>query len=180
MVTSSAQILKTLATEAFRANAYKDGFVNGVQMYSIGYGHQIQSNEGYLLTTAITKDKALALFRVDAHPIEDQINKTADPCNQNQFDAFWDFGFNCGVGALAKVIDTWNEDNDPAATVAHMALYNKSRVNGVLQVNSGLVDRREDEAATFLTEVTQAITNNPGTSITVLFGVVVFASMLFS
>lgn len=180
MNTSYSQAEKILADEDFSATAYKDGMSGGVQMYSIGYGHQIRSNESYLLSATIDKDAAYKLFLNDLSPIEDQINSDAVyPLNQNQFDALVDFGYNCGSGALANILDTWNETNDPGQTTARMQLYNKTRdSSGNLVVSDNLTGRRADETELFQS-IGSAVTGNPGATAVVLLAVAGAAFLLF-
>ena len=63
MKTSLSAINALKARETFSPKAYPDGMVNGVQMHSIGYGHQIQPNQLSLLTATITVDKGTQLDR---------------------------------------------------------------------------------------------------------------------
>ncbi|ADY51441.1 glycoside hydrolase family 24 [Pseudopedobacter saltans DSM 12145] len=138
--------------EGFAAKAYKDGFVNGKQMYSIGYGHQIQSNESHLLTATITKAQADTLFDKDLIQYENAVNKATRPLNQNQFDALLSFAYNAGVGAVAKILETWNATGDRVKTTDRMKLYNKWTVGGQLVENASLVARRLRETALFLSD----------------------------
>jgi len=120
-------------------------------MYSIGYGHQIQPNERYLLTAVLSVQDALNLFRTNLSPIEAIINsKSENDLTQDQFDALVDFGFNCGDGALANIISTWNATGDPEQVADRMELYNKTRTNGVLTVSDALKARRATEANMFI------------------------------
>jgi len=154
MLASQEQILKTCVTESFSATAYADGMVNGVQMYSIGYGHQIQPNEQSLKRATITKSQAMDILSADISPIENQINnKTAFPLSQSQFDALFDFGYNAGAGSLNNILDTWNATRDPQAVANRMALYDKYHNSaGVLVVNDDLVQRRAEEGLQFLSD----------------------------
>lgn len=124
--------------------------INGVQQYSIGYGHQILPGEKYLLTTTLTKAQADAIFNKDLLTYEAAVNRTKRALTQNQFDALVSFAYNAGTGALAKVLETWNATGDSVKTTDRMKLYNKWRKDGVLQVHQGLVSRRLKEAAIFL------------------------------
>lgn len=158
MNTSSKQISEIAAEENFRATAYADGMINGVQQHSIGYGHQIQPNEKNLLTASVSKDWALNQLKKDLKPVEDLINKRSRyPVTQSQFDGLADFGFNCGVGALSKVLDTWNSTHDMGQVADHIKQYNKTRQNGELVVSQNLVERR-------LAEVADLMAKNPGTT----------------
>jgi len=176
MQTSLSQVRAMLGTEGFESRAYPDGMVNGVQMFSIGYGHQIRPNESYLLTSSIDSNKAFQLFQSDLSPLENILNNVGG-LNQNEFDALIDFGYNCGEGALNNILDTWDNGHDLNATVSRMQLYNKTRVGGVLQVSQDLVARRAKERSLFLTpdSGSQVITLAPGTKVTIIAGLAVGA-----
>ncbi|WP_462265530.1 lysozyme [Mucilaginibacter sp.] len=153
MSPSTAILNKILKTEGFKATAYADGMTKGVQLYSIGYGHQIQPSEQTLKRSTITKSQALELFKKDNAQIIAALNQSKRKLNQNQYDALFDFAFNCGTGALSAVLATWNDTGSMAAVTAQMTKYNKSTkiVNGVPTkvVNDALVDRRKDNVALF-------------------------------
>ena len=102
---------------------YKDGFINKVQQYSIGYGHQIRPNESNLLTAVLTEAQATAMLIKDLKSYEAAVNNNAKiPLNQNQFDAMVSFAYNAGTGAAAKVLNTWNTSKgDVAKTMAHLS-----------------------------------------------------------
>ncbi|HEY8657525.1 MAG TPA: lysozyme [Hanamia sp.] len=149
MITSEQQIGRLKSIEQFSARAYGDGKGHS----SIGYGHQIQSNEGQLLLGSITQAFAEQLMRNDIAPLEDQINNnlSASP-SQNQFDALIDFGFNCGGGALDKVIITWNNSGgDTSPVTAEIGQYVKwhNTKTGVLENNADLESRRAMEITLF-------------------------------
>ena len=141
-----------LKRETFSAKAYKDGEIKGVQMYSIGYGHQIRANETSLKTTTITEAHARQIFQNDVKPLEDQINKSVKySVNQSQFDALVDFGYNVGSGSLTLIINTWNTTGGSAKKTAdRMLLYNKTTVDGKKVLSKELVSRRAENAAMFL------------------------------
>lgn len=136
---------------------YADGMINGVQQYSIGYGHQILPGEKHLLTATLSKAQADAIFEKDLLKYETAVNATKRSLTQNQFDALVSFAYNAGTGAVAKVLETWNATGDSLKTTDRMKLYNKWRKGGVLQVHSGLVSRRLREASMFLNGVAEEI-----------------------
>jgi lysozyme len=132
--------------EGFMAKAYKDGFINGVQQYSIGYGHQIRSNEKNLLTATLTKQQASDLFDKDLGTYEASVNLSKLPLNQDQYDALVDFAYNCGTGAVAKILSTWySSGGNVAKTIEHIKKY----VYSSGAINPVLVKRREYEANLF-------------------------------
>ncbi|MES2110941.1 MAG: lysozyme [Bacteroidota bacterium] len=152
MNTSQAAIDLIKTREDFAPKAYADGEISGVKQHSIGYGHQIQPGESNLLTMTISRDTAEALLRSDVAPLETQLNRDlrVKP-SQNQFDALVDFGYNCGPGALAKVIGTWNaiKDGNLKPVTDEISAYNKTHVNGQLVVSSTLTKRRSQEVSLF-------------------------------
>lgn len=152
MKASESLKAKIKVEEGFSAKPYKDGFINNVQQYSIGYGHQIRPNESHLKTATITRAQADLMLDKDLAVYEVAVNKTKRPLSQNQFDALVSFAYNAGTGAVAKVLETWNATGSPQDTVARLKLYNKWTVKGQLQVHQGLVQRRLREATLFLSE----------------------------
>jgi len=151
MTTSQAQIDRIKSLEDFRSKAYADGFVNDVQMYSIGYGHQIRLTETSLRTKTITKADAEKLLRSDIAPLEIQINRDlrVNP-TQNQFDALIDFGYNLGSGTLSKIISTWNTTHNTKTVTDQMLQYTKYHdKSGSLVHSDDLQSRREKEVAIF-------------------------------
>jgi lysozyme len=154
MNVSSAQLNKTAGNEGFVAKAYKDGFVGGIQSYSIGYGHQIQPNEQNLRTATLTKAQGLALLQKDSKNVVDYINAhNKRTLNQGQFDAFFDYGYNAGVGALQdNILSLWNSGATVQAVAnALQTTRTKSHnTSGVLVELSVLVKRRTQEAETFV------------------------------
>jgi lysozyme len=161
MDVSAAQLSRTASNEGFVATAYKDGFVSGVQSYSIGFGHQIQPNEQSLRSGSITREKGLALLKQDSKNVVDFINShSKKTLNQNQFDAFFDYGYNAGVGALqSEILTLWNSGAS-AATVANAIKTTRTKYHntaGEFVVNQTLVSRRSSEAANFLVGYTASI-----------------------
>lgn len=74
---------------------------------TIGYGHTgIDVKKGM----TITQSQADTLLRKDLSNFCKAVNKYVDKyrLNQNQFDALVSFSFNCGTGALAKVMSSGN------------------------------------------------------------------------
>jgi len=151
MDVSAKQIAATAGEEGIVLKAYKDGVIGGVQKYTIGVGHQIQPNESYLLTGTITRAKALALFKSDSKNVVDFINantRNRRP-NQNQFDAFFDYGYNCGLGGLqTSVLKLWNAGASYAEVAEAIRTTRRTSAGVYLKV---LEDRRAAEAAKFVT-----------------------------
>lgn len=157
MKTSQAAINKLKGGEGFSATAYPDSKnAAGVQLYSIGYGHQIQPNQLHLKTETINKATAEQLLRSDIAPLELQINQAViKGFNQNQFDACIDFGYNCGSGALSKILRTWTGTHSTDKVTAQMKQYVHTTDNSTGQkiVSKKLVVRRNENAATFTSTV---------------------------
>lgn len=174
MNVSSQQLSRTATLEGFVAKAYPDGYSGNTQMFSVGYGHQIQAYEKTLLTKTLTKAEALNMLHADMQTVVNYVNTHAKrTINQNQFDALCDFGFNCGVGALGLVITDLN-NNGFQGIPAHIKQYNKSRnTAGVLAINNTLVSRRAEEAAVFTGTYTSPII------IFAVFGIVLFLYYIY-
>jgi len=118
-----------------------------------GVGHLILKNEKYLLTKTLTESEVDELLRKDITRFEKNLNKVVKvQLNQNQVDALLSLMFNIGCGAFnsSSCLKRLNEkDFERAAN--NLCLWNKARVNGKLQVVSGLNNRRLDERELFLT-----------------------------
>lgn len=84
--------------ESFSSKAYKDGkTASGKQLYSIGYGHQIQPNESHLLTTTITKEQARSILSNDIAVRERMLsNALTTNLKQHEFDALFSWFYVTG------------------------------------------------------------------------------------
>ena len=129
-------------------------------VWTIGYG-QTGSYYGKRVRRGMTTTKAEAHTWLRDHSIktyEDAVTQAVKvPLNQNQFDALVSFAYNVGVGAMAgsTAVRKLNQgDYTGAADVLTMW----TKCNG--KVLAGLVRRRKEERALFLTPVTQAKTGN--------------------
>lgn len=150
MKTSANGIRFITEHEGFATKAYKDGFINNVQKYSIGYGHQIQLHERNLLTKTITKTEGKKLLEQDLKNVENVINQNSKTVlSQSQFDALVSFGYNTGVGALAKVLVTYNTTKSVQDTVSHIKQYRGQNTPTGFKVLPVLVQRRSEEAELF-------------------------------
>jgi lysozyme len=119
----------------------------GNQLYSIGYGHQIQPSERELLIETITQEKALQLFQKDIESMRKQLNSLIKvPINKNQQLALLSLRYNIGPDAFAKssVLRLLNEGNYTGSAL-RFADWNIS--DGM--INRGLIARRERERALF-------------------------------
>ena len=129
-------------------------------VWTIGYG-QTGRYYGKRVRKGMTTTKALAHAWLRDHSIktyEDAVTQAVKvPLNQNQFDALASFAYNVGVGAL-KQSTALRKLNAGDYAGAADALTMWTRCNG--EVLPGLVRRRKEERALFLTPVTQAKTTN--------------------
>jgi lysozyme len=118
---------------------------------TIGYGH---TGADVRAGQQITQARAEALLKIDLsrfeHAVEDAV--TVD-LTDNQFAALVSFAFNVGLGgkktgdgfltsSLLKKLNAGDYDSVPS----ELAKWNKTRINGKLQVSKGLVNRRAVEA----------------------------------
>jgi lysozyme len=126
---------------------YKD--IAGLR--TIGVGHLIKPGENFPDGVEISKDQALSLLAADIEKCENSIKANINvPLNQNQFDALCSFGFNCGTGVYSKsgvaiALNASQYDQVPAKLLE----WSKAKINGVLQVNQGLFNRRKSEGELF-------------------------------
>ena len=129
-------------------------------VWTIGYG-QTGSYYGKRVRRGMTTTKAEAHAWLRDHSIktyEDAVTQAVKvPLNQNQFDALVSFAYNVGVGAL-KQSTALRKLNAGDYAGAADALTMWTKCNG--KVLAGLVRRRKEEQALFLTPVTQTNTGN--------------------
>lgn len=142
MKTSDKGIELIARYEGLRLTAYK--CVSTEKYYTIGYGHYgADVTEGM----QISKTQAEAYLKQDLATAEAAVSKycTIFTPNQNQYDALVSFTYNCGAGNLKKLVS----DRTAATVATKITEYNKSGGN----VLAGLVRRRAEEKALFLTPV---------------------------
>lgn len=135
--------------EGLRLTTYLDS----AGLPTIGWGHLIKPNEGYLLNTTITMQQAEQLLTNDLQAAETAVNTQVIPwkhnLNQNQFDALVSLIFNIGVGAFTSSTvkgritnGTFTSDEIEEA----WKRWNKITLpNGTKVVSPGLVNRRQQE-----------------------------------
>lgn len=117
---------------------------------TIGIGHVILSGEKF--PDKITEEQALEILAKDVNRFERAIYKNVNvQLNQNQFDALVCFLVNTGEGGIInsgvqKEINSGNYAGVPSK----LAEWRNITVNGVKQVNQGLVNRRKSEAELFM------------------------------
>ena len=129
-------------------------------VWTIGYG-QTGRYYGKRVRKGMTTTKALAHAWLRDHSIKTYETAVAKavkvPINQNQFDALVSFTYNVGVGAL-KQSTALRKLNAGDYAGAADALTMWTKFKG--KVLAGLVRRRKEERALFLTPVTQTNTGN--------------------
>lgn len=147
-VLSFEEIFKwLLAREGINYTAVPDGKRNGIQLYSIGLGHQIQPNESDLLTKRLSDAEILEIFKKDIEKNRVEMNKVIKvPLNKNQQLALISLRYNIGPSAFAnstllKILNTGNYTG-AALRFAEWRLFEG-------KINQGLVNRRELERALF-------------------------------
>jgi lysozyme len=132
--------------------AVKDGKKkDGTQLYSIGYGHQIQPEETQYLSASISDAQAYELFQNDIFTIMESINKAIKvPVNKNQKLALLSLRYNIGVDAFnqSTLLRLLNS-RDYLGTAGRFAEWRLSEG----KINQGLVNRRERERQLFLKPV---------------------------
>lgn len=120
---------------------------------TVGVGHLITPAEDphYPDNMPITREHAMQLLDYDVQQCVRAIQQNIRvQLNQNQFNALCSFAFNCGVGVtknsgVARAINE-NRFGDVKDALLQWA---KCKINGVLQVNKGLYNRRLSEAQLF-------------------------------
>ena len=123
---------------------------------TIGIGHtRTVTRADVHAQRRITVEEAERLLAEDLATFERGVLRLCTlPPNQNQFDAFVSLAFNIGLGAFGRstALRRHNEGDFDAAAGA-IEMWNKATVNGKRVVLRGLVARRADEKALYLTPV---------------------------
>ncbi|MGM9543805.1 MAG: lysozyme [Romboutsia timonensis] len=103
----------------------------------------------------ITEKQAKDSFRLAIKSYEASVNRLGIELNQNQFDALVSICYNCGSGIFKGNLLNALKDKNWTSVADQLLLYNKARVNGVLQPLAGLTRRRKAERELFLKPVEQ-------------------------
>ncbi len=130
---------------------------------TIGVGHVIIAGENY---QEITKEQAMEILAKDVERFEIAVKKYITiALNQHQFDALVSFIFNTGEGGIINsgVQKSVNSGNF-ASVPANLAAWCKFRVNGVMKVNKGLLNRRKSEGQLFM----KLLNDNPQADVDVI------------
>ena len=119
---------------------------------TIGVGHVILPGENYQV---ITKEQAMDILAKDVERFENAVKKHITvKLNQNQFDALVSFIFNTGEGGIINTgVQKAVNSGDFSSVPAKLQEWSKFRVNGVLKVNQGLLNRRKSESQLFMKPV---------------------------
>jgi lysozyme len=134
--------------EGLKLDAYQD--VAGI--WTIGYGH----TRGVTPGMHISEDEAEQALKDDLHGAENAVDTAvgAAATNDNQFSAMASLCFNIGSANFrsSTVLKQHLAGNATAAADAFL-LWNKARINGVLEPVTGLTNRRSAERTLYLTPV---------------------------
>lgn len=144
-----------------------DPYLDPVGIWTIGWGHAIADHAGRWLRGPAAREQAQALYpggitRAQAETLlrADLLDACRDvqrwatvPLSDTQFGALVSFVFNLGAGSLMKstLLKKLNA-GDAAGAAEQFLVWDKARVDGVLQPLPGLTRRRRAERALFLGE----------------------------
>ena len=120
---------------------------------TIGWGH----TGGVKMGDTCTQEQADAWFVEDLSEFTEGVRRALKrDASDNELGAMVSLAYNIGLHGFAKstVLKRHNEGDRQSAARA-FALWNKSRINGVLQVVDGLTSRRAREAALYLSDDSQ-------------------------
>lgn len=133
---------------------YLNAYLCPANVWTIGIGHT-GSVDGVAIHSGmkITQSKAEQL-------LADYLEKKYEPAvrnldvelNQNQYDALVSFCYNLGPGIFKGNLLNAIKAKNWQSVADQILLYDKARVNGVLQPLKGLTRRRKAEAELFLKE----------------------------
>jgi GH24 family phage-related lysozyme (muramidase) len=157
-----------------------DAYLDPVGIWTIGWGHAIRNPQGAgwlkgaenqataraLYPGGITRAQAQALLEADAlDTARDVLSAVQVDLDDGQYGALIAFTFNLGIGNLrsSTLLKKLNA-GDYAGAAEQFLVWNKGRVNGVLQPLAGLTRRRTAERAMFVGEGLSAAgaTSAPG------------------
>ena len=117
---------------------------------TIGWGH----TGGVKMGDTCTQEQADAWFVEDLSEFTEGVRRALKrDASDNELGAMVSLAYNVGLAGFAKstVLKRHNEGDRQSAARA-FALWNKARINGVLQVVDGLTSRRAREAALYLSD----------------------------
>ena len=141
-----------LRHEGFSARRYKDGMADGVQLWSIGHGHQVRPGEPYDENYVMTREEARGLFRKDLSKYGEELSLAVKgiDLSDNEFGALLSLYYNIGGRQFSNstVLKELRAGNRYSAAEA-FSLWNKTTVNGELTTLPGLTRRRAEERFMF-------------------------------
>ena len=120
---------------------------------TIGWGH----TRGVKMGDACTQEQADAWLVEDLTEFTDGVQRVLKrDASESELGALVSLAYNIGLSGFSRstVLKRHNEGDRQSAARA-FALWNKSRINGVLQVVDGLTSRRAREAALYLSDDSQ-------------------------
>lgn len=150
MATNDAGVAMIKSHEGLRLEAYTGP--GGKTL--IGYGHAATAEPGMVITEA----QAEALLRGDLERFENAVRRLVTvPINADEMSAMVVLSYNIGDGNFAEssVLRFLNEGDREKAADAFL-LWNKVRRDGALVVSEGLMKRRGEERALFLSQPAEA------------------------
>lgn len=127
-------------------------YLDPVLIPTCGYGHTAGLTAA-MVGQPITQAQADAFLKQDLEKFEAAVNSLGLDLNQNQFDALVSFAYNCGAGNLRNLV----KGRSMQQIADTMLAYNKAKG----KVLAGLVRRRQEERALFLSGIDQDINRNP-------------------
>lgn len=115
---------------------------------TIGYGHTV----GVYAGETITEAQAQQLLAQDLLLFEASVSSVAQSPSSNEFSAMVSLAYNIGSAAFrsSTVLKDHNAGNKQGAAAAFL-LWDKAHVNGQLVELPGLLKRRQEESALYLT-----------------------------
>jgi lysozyme len=147
MTISPAGIERLKRYEGCRLTVYDD--IAGLP--TIGWGHLIRAGEPFDSTSTLTQAEADALFLKDVQPFALGVEACLEvEITQEQFDSAVSLAFNIGLDKFrgSSFLRAINSKESNEAIVGWLLVWNKARnpKTKLLEVSSGLVRRRADEA----------------------------------
>lgn len=142
-------VLEIARSEGLRLRAYR--CPAGVPTIARG------RTRGVKMGDTCTLEQADAWFVEDLTEVTDGVRRVLKrDASDNELGATVSLAYNIGLAGFAKstVLKKHNEGDRQSAARA-FGLWNKARINGVLQVVDGLTSRRAREAAMYLSDDTQ-------------------------
>lgn len=132
--------------EGLRLDAYQD--VAGI--WTIGYGH----TRGVTPGMHVSEDAAEQALKDDLHGAENAVDTAIGVAatSDNQFSAMASLCFNIGSANFrSSTVLRQHLDNNADAAASAFLLWDKARINGVLEPVTGLTNRRQAESTLYLT-----------------------------